>query len=225
MKKFYKKIVVIITFVFLLVVICSSCNGATTKISSDDSTQNTDDTSIKAEPNNSNEKPYNNVVLERNGYDIISAGEYYGLDFESLSNYGTYYRIIDNYTDFSKLTEWGKEIDESIFNESFVLVLYSYKNHIVYYSHPSYYKLNGPGQFSEFDKSLESNCLTLRETWTISTPGALIDGNQMNSENCRELIPANVKEIIYLLIPKSELPLNVPVNGEIELYNVITEDV
>ena len=83
---------------------------------------------------NDEEFPFDTIIVERNGYDIVAAGKYYGNDFDNVKDYGSYYRIIDNYEDFSEFTQWGNQIDEAIFDENFVLVLYSYKNHYIYNS-------------------------------------------------------------------------------------------
>ena len=189
---------------------------------------NTTDTSIKVEYDaereaSDKEFPFDNIIVERNGYDIVAAGKYYGDDFDSIIYYGSYYRIIDNYNDFSELTAWGNKIDESVFEDNFVLVLYTYKNHDKYYSHQSFYHLHDRGQFDDFGIDKDTNTLTIRESWSIDllTP---LDGPLPPSFYDYEIIiPTEKHEIIYLLIPKTDLKDELPINGEIELEIEIWE--
>ena len=117
---------------------------------------------------NDEEFPFDTIIVERNGYDIVAAGKYYGDDFDSVIDYGSYYRIIDNYEDFSKLTQWGNQLDKAIFDENFVLVLYSYTKCSVYYSHPKFYELNGIGQFCDFKFDVNNSKISISETYSIN---------------------------------------------------------
>ena len=173
-----------------------------------------------------NEFPFDNIILERkgynlNGYDFVAAGRYYGNDFNNIKYYGSYYRIIDNYDDFSTLTQWGKEIDESIFEENVILVLHTYK---------SYYFYNSvrvdKGNFVGLQIEEDTNELSIFEQWTTHDRAEIeyVDGVQVPVDNTSTevLIPADVQETIYLIIPKDELTANLPTNGEINLkYSIL----
>ena len=152
-----KKLLAAISMLLVLSIMIVACdiipNGdalSTGDESSDElnpDNNDTVDTSIKIEDDadredKDNEFPFENIIVERNGYDIIAAGKYYGNDFDNVKYYGSYYRIIDNYTDFSELTQWGNKIEKSVFDENFVLVLYSHTSCCVYFSHPEFHKLN-----------------------------------------------------------------------------------
>ena len=199
---------------------------ASTDTNNTSTINNTVDTSIQVEYDaekeaNDNEFPFDNIIVERNGYDIISAGKYYGNDFDNIKYYGSYYRIIDNYTDFSELTQWGNKADESVFNANVVLVLHSYKNYYVYDSNKSQ-----KGAFIELKKETNSKKISLIEMWVRNSRAEIVNGEivvpSLNNED-EILFPADVKETLYLLIPKDELPSNLPINGEIELKSQIIE--
>ena len=194
---------------------------------------NTIDTSIKVEYDaereaSDNEFPFDNIIVERNGYDIVSAGKYYGDDFDNIIYYGSYYRIIDNYNDFSELTAWGNKIDESVFEDSFVLVLYTYKNYDVYYSPSEFYDFNNlynRGCFENFEIDKNTNKLKIDETWVAKFYGSPFYGPPAPSiADCEILIPIEKHETIYLLIPKTELKDEMHINGEIELEIEIWRD-
>ncbi|MBE6673576.1 MAG: hypothetical protein E7596_00550 [Ruminococcaceae bacterium] len=173
---------------------------------------------------NDKDFPFDNIVVERTGYDIIAAGKYYGNDFDNVNYYGSYYRAIDNYEDFSELTQWGHIVDKSTFEDCFVLVLHTYKNQYIYYSN-----LDGKGEYMNFGFDASSNNLKIRERWIWGGgPDGIIDsnGNEIELptvELHRIEIPAEIRETIYLLIPKDELPSNLPINGEIDLKVDIVE--
>ena len=199
----------------------------------DTGNDNTIDTSIKVEYDaereaSDNEFPFDNIIVERNGYDIVSAGKYYGDDFDNIIYYGSYYRIIDNYNDFSELTAWGNKIDESVFEDSFVLVLYTYKNYDVYYSPSEFYDFNNlynRGCFENFEIDKNTNKLKIDETWVAMFFGSPFYGPSAPSiADCEILIPTEKHEIIYLLIPKTDLKDELPINGEIELEIGIWKD-
>lgn len=199
----------------------------------DTGNDNAIDTSIKVEYDaereaSDNEFPFDNIVVERNGYDIVAAGKYYGDDFDNVKYYGSYYRIIDNYNDFSEFTAWGNKIDESVFEENFILVLHTYKNYDVYYSYSEYYDFNNlynRGCFENFGIDKNTNKLKIDETWVVAFFGSLFYGPPAPSiADCEILIPTEKHETVYLLIPKTELKDEMPINGEIELYIEIWHD-
>ena len=171
---------------------------------------------------NDSEFPFDNIVIERNGYDLVAGGRYYGNDFDNVKYYGSYYRIIDNYSDFSELTQWGNDIDESTFNDNFVLVLYSYKNHYLYNSVRS-----EKGTFSTLKIETNSIKLSLIEEWVVDGRAEIVDGETIISQTKWKeneiLFPIDVHEILYLLIPKNELPNELPINGEINVKTLIRE--
>jgi len=172
---------------------------------------------------NDEEFPFDNIVIERSGYDIVAAGKYYGNDFDNIKYYGSYYRIIDNYEDFSELTAWGKNIDESLFGDNFILVLHTYKNsYDTYYSHSKYNELNGKGRYRDFGLS-ESGKLMITEGKSCSAKEVV--GEAPNYiEDYEVILPIETQETIYLVIPKAEMPNNTKLSGEIILYqNVIIE--
>ena len=229
-----KKLLSIILVVLMLTALLASCGTpVNTNLDTDTNTDTTSDTSqepvdtsIKVEYDaereaSDNEFPFDNIVVERNGYDIVSAGRYYGNDFDNIKYYGSYYRIIDNYNDFSELTAWGNKIDVSVFDENFILVLHTYKNKYIYYSNS-----DEKGTYNNFGINTRTNSLAIEEEWII--PGgsyAIIDpeGNiiqQPEMEDKQTNFPADVRETIYLIIPKKELPENVTLNGEIYLMRV-----
>ena len=111
-----------------------------------------------------------------------------------------------------------------MFDDCFVLVLHTYKNQHVYYSH-----LDEKGEYMDFGFDTSSNDLELRERWIWNGgPDGIIDsnGNEIElpeTESRRTEFPANVCETIYLLISKNELPSNLPINGEINLKTDIIE--
>lgn len=185
------------------------------------------DTSIKIEDDadredKDNEFPFENIIVERNGYDIIAAGKYYGNDFDNVKYYGSYYRIIDNYTDFSELTQWGNQLEEVIFDENFVLVLYSHTRCCAYYSHPEFHKLNDKGQFSDFRFDVTHNKICISETHSVNDMNIDKDGYvPPKIEDYTVIYPIEKQEIIYLLISKDERPNDLPKSGEIDLYEEI----
>ena len=71
-----------------------------TETVTDTGTETTVDTSIQVEYDSEreakdNEFPFENIRINRSGYDIIAAGKYYGNDFDNIKYYGSYYRIIE----------------------------------------------------------------------------------------------------------------------------------
>lgn len=185
--------------------------GTSVKVENDTSTEGSD-----------SEFPFDSNILERHGYDIVAAGKYYGNDFDNVKYYGSYYRIIDNYVNFSELTQWGSQIDESIFNENFILTLYSYTNSSIYYSHSNFQKLNGLGYFTDFKVDSKTDNLYMLEKWTVGGMTPDIDGyTPPTLEDYKVVFPVEKHVIIYLLIPKNELPKNLPINGEICLKSEI----
>ena len=170
-----------------------------------------------------NEFPFDSIILEQSGYKVVAAGKYYGNDFDNIKYYGSYYRIIDNYEDFSELTAWGNNIDESLFSDNFILVLHTYKNaYDTYYSHSKYNELNGKGRYSDFGLS-ESGKLMITEGKSCSAKEVV--GEAPNYiEDYEVILPIETQETIYLVIPKAEMPNNIKLNGEIILFhNVIIE--
>ena len=194
----------------------------------DTGNDNTIDTSIKVEYDaereaSDNEFPFDNIIVERNGYDIVAAGKYYGDDFDNVKYYGSYYRIIDNYNDFSELTAWGNKIDESVFEDNFVLTLYTYKNYDVYYSHPDFIELNERGEFTNFNAQTNIG-VSISEEWVIGGSTPDVDGYiPLDYEDYRVALPTETNEIIYLIISKNELPRNLPINGKINFKSIIEE--
>ena len=185
----------------------------------------TADTSIKVDYDadreaQDNEFPFDNIVIERNGYDIVAAGKYYGKDFDNIKYYGSYYRIIDNYEDFSKLTQWGNQLDETIFDENFVLVLYSYKNHYIYNSVQSQ-----KGTYKSLKIETDLNELSIIEEWIRSSRIEIVDGERVPSTYYEDeiLFPIEVQETIYLLIPKNEVHSDLSVSGKINLKTQISD--
>ncbi|MBO4982498.1 MAG: hypothetical protein J6D23_00425 [Clostridia bacterium] len=186
------------------------------------------DTSIQVEYDadreaQDNEFPFDSIIIERNGYDLVAAGKYYGNDFENVKYYGSYYRIIDNYEDFSELTQWGNKTDESLFDDNFILVLHSYKSaYDTYYLHSKYAELNGKGRYRDFGFN-ESGRLTIIEGKSCSDK-AVVGEEPVYREDCEVILPIETVETIYLVIPKSEMPKEIQLNGEILLIkNVIID--
>lgn len=230
-----KKIFIVISLMLTLCLSFVSCNNSSdndtnSNTQDDEDLDNqdildTDDTSIQIEYDaereaKDNEFPFDNIIIERYGYDIVAAGKYYGNDFDSVTDYGSYYRIIDNYVDFSELTAWGNQVDESAFDENVVLVLHSYKSYCTYNSIK-----HEKGSFIELKSQTNSEKISLIEMWVRSSRAEIVDGEivvKTNEENVI-LFPMDVKETLYLLIPKEELPENLPVNGEICLLERIEE--
>ncbi|MBQ7906880.1 MAG: hypothetical protein IJ309_02795 [Clostridia bacterium] len=179
------------------------------------------DTSIKIEDDvdredKDSEFPFEAVIVERDGYDIVAAGKYYGNDFDNVKYYGSYYRIIDNYDDFSELTAWGETVDKSLFDDNFILVLHSYKRaYDTYYTHSKYNELNGKGLYTNFGLN-KTGILTISEGKSGSDR-AVIGEEPIYIEDYETVLPIETKETIYLVIPKSELPNDITVNGEIIL--------
>lgn len=170
-----------------------------------------------------NEFPFDNIIVERHGYDIVAAGRYYGNDFDNIKYCGSYYRIIDNYEDFSELTQWGNKTNETIFNDNFILVLHSYKKTCNdYYTHPKYSELNGKGTYKNFGVN-ESGAVVIFESKSGSG-GAVIGEGFVSFEECENKLPIETKETIYLIVPKTDLDSSVKVNGEIKLFLEITTD-
>lgn len=151
-------------------------------------------------------------------------GKYYGNDFDDVEYYGSYYRIIDNYTDFSKLTQWGNQLDEAVFGENFILVLYSYSNCNVYYSHPNFNELNGLGQFKDLKMDTSTDKLSIYEIWSLNDGMPDTDNYTPLDYNDYEVVfPKEVHEIVYLIIPKKELPNSMHINGEVKLRKGISK--
>lgn len=217
----------------MLCLVFISCNNSNSpdansnNTSTDTSTDTAIDTSIQVEydaerESSDNEFPFDNIIVERNGYDIVSAGKYYGSDFDNVKYYGSYYRIIDNYENFSEITQWGEKIDKSVFNNNFVLVLYSYTKCSVYYSHPEFHELNGIGQFFDFKFDVNNSKISISETHSINGMNIDKDGYvPPKIEDYTVVFPSEKQETIYLLIPKDEMPNNLPINGEISFYEKI----
>lgn len=193
-----------------------------------DSNTNESDTNTEKPSNtlvpNDEEFPFDNIIVERNGYDIVAAGKYYGNDFDNVKDYGSYYRIIDNYEDFSDLTQWGNQIDEAIFDENFILVLYSYSKSSVYYSHPNFNELNGLGQFKYLEMGTSTDKLSIFEIWVLDTLTPDTDDyTPLDYNDYKVVFPKEMHEIIYLIIPKKELPISMHINGEIKLRKGISK--
>ena len=162
-----------------------------------------------------NEFPFDSIILEQSGYKVVAAGKYYGNDFDNIKYYGSYYRIIDNYEDFSELTQWGNQVDKTVFDSNVILVLHSYRSHYVYNSIRS-----EKGIFIELKEEKGSKKLSLTEMWIISDRAEIGKEDTLGSRTKAKsafLYPIDVKETQYLLIPKEDLPSNLPVNGELEL--------
>ncbi len=207
----------------------SNLNGSSGISSGTDTngSANTVDTSIEVDYDadraaQDNEFPFDSIIIERNGYDLVAAGKYYGNDFDNVEYYGSYYRIIDNYADFLELTLWGNRTDKSVFDDNFVLVLYSYTKCSVYYSHPEFHKLNDKGQFSDFRFDVTHNKICISETHSVNDMNIDKDGYvPPKIEDYTVIYPIEKQEIIYLLISKDEKPSNLPKNGEIDFYEEI----
>ena len=251
--KFMKKLFSILLVILMLIGMLVSCNvdntdtntntntntssdidtstqtDTNTDTSTDTSTDTAIDTSIQVEydaerESSDNEFPFDNIVVERNGYDIVSAGKYYGSDFDNVKYYGSYYRIIDNYEDFSKLTQWGNQLDETIFDENFIFVLYSYSNCSVYYSHPTFNDLNGLGEFAYFKMDMNSDKLSIFEIWSLDIRLPDKDNyTPLDYNYYKVVVPKEAHEIIYLIIPKNELPNSMHINGEVKLIKGISK--
>ena len=130
--------------------------------------------------------------------------------------------IIDNYADFSNLTQWGNKIDEWEFDENFILVLYSYQKYSIYYSHPEFNELNGRGQFCNFVFDVNHNKICINETYFINDMNIDKDGYvSPKIEDYTVVVPTEKQEIIYLLISKDNMVNDLPYNGEISFYEEI----
>ena len=128
----------------------------------------------------------------------------------------------DNYDDFSTLTAWGNKIDRSVFNDNFILVLHTYKNHYLYNS-----VRHEKGTFSTLKIETNSIKLSLIEEWVVNGRTEIVDGEtiipQIKRKENEILFPIDVYETLYLLIPKNELPNDLPINGEINVKTSILE--
>lgn len=233
-----KMFFVLILSIVLILVSCSENNiansdsGTENYTNSDNSNVdlNTDaiDSSFKNEYNSErdikdNEFPFDNIVVERNGYDIVAAGKYYGNDFDNVKYYGSYYRIIDNYEDFSKFTSWGGKVDESLFCDNFILVLHSYKcAYDTYYTHSKYNELNGKGIYRGFGLD-ESGNLTIIECKS-GNDRAVVGEDPIYIEDYETILPVETIETMYLVIPKTEMPKDIQLNGEILFYQKVIID-
>ena len=231
-----KKLLSIILVVLMLTALLASCGTpVNTNLDTDTNTDTTSDTSqepvdtsIKVEYDaereaSDNEFPFDNIVVERNGYDIVAAGKYYGDDFDNVKYYGSYYRIIDNYNDFSELTAWGNKIDESLFSDNFILVLHLYKcAYDTYYTHAKYNELNGKGIYRDFGLN-ESGKLAIIESKN-GNDRAVVGEDPIYIEDYETILPVETTETMYLVIPKIEMPKDIQINGEILFYQKVIID-
>jgi len=210
-----KKLLSIILTLLMLVGILASC-GNYESPDDDKDLDNQDKLDTVAPDDDTKDFPFDNIVIERNGYDLVAGGRYYGKDFDNVKYYGSYYRIIDNYDDFSTLTAWGNKIDKSVFNDNFILVLHTYKPaYDTYYTHSKYNDLNGKGRYRDFGIN-ESGTLVIFEGKSGSDR-AVVGEEFINMEDYEVTLPIETQETIYLVIPRSELPFGININGEIFL--------
>jgi len=128
-------------------------------------------------------------------YSVIRCGKYLGNDFKNTDYYENYYRIIDNYEDFCSLTQIGSQYDKEIFNEYSVLVIHRYTYNIGNYG----IKFYGLKKAEHYVYNVHL------EIWEELANDYLPD------------IPGEVRQTIYLLIPNSDIPQNVEMNGEISI--------
>ena len=63
---------------------------------------------------------------EQKLYPVIEAGQYKGTEFINVPK-GAYYRVIENYEDLCRLTAYGANLPESIFEDSVVLALHRHE--------------------------------------------------------------------------------------------------
>ena len=224
-----KKLLSIMLVILVLTTLLASCGTpVNTNLDTDTNTDTTSDTSqepvdtsIKVEYDakreaSDNEFPFESIIIEPKsigGYDLVAAGEYYGNDFDNVKYYGSYYRIIDNYNDFSQLTQWGNKIDESVFEGYSIIVLHSYRNQFLY--HTEHKDANGPGGYSIYRDAYSD--FNIEESTGIGySPEDLI-----TCDNCY-LYPTIIRETKYLILPKSEIAEGTPYNGEVKVeYDMI----
>ena len=225
-----KKILITVLALLISCLIFSSCGNLinnTDNNTSNNTDSNTDtnpttvDTSIKVEYDakreaSDNEFPFESIIIEPKsigGFDLVAAGEYYGNDFDNVKYYGSYYRIIDNYNDFSELTQWGNKIDESVFEGYSIIVLHTYRNQFLY--HTEHKDANGPGGYSIYRDAYSD--FNIEESTGIGySPEDLI-----TCDNCY-LYPTIIRETKYLIVPKSEIAEGTPFNGEVKVeYDMI----
>ena len=217
-----KKLFSIILTLLMLVGILASC-GNYENPNDDKDLDNQDKLEPIVPDEDTKDFPFDNIVLVRNGYDIVAAGRYYGDDFDNVKYYGSYYRIIDNYDDFSTLTAWGNKIDKSVFNDNFILVLHTYKSaYDTYYTHSKYNDLNGKGMYQDFGINESGNLVIFEGKGGSYRPA--IGEEIINMEDYEVTLPIETQETIYLVIPRSELPFGININGKIFLVREIIMD-
>ena len=140
---------------------------------------------------------FENFIYNNGGYQVVTAGKYYGNDFDNAVYYGSYYRIIDNYEAFSELTQWGKNIDESIFKNYFILVLHTHSS-----------RISTSGAFTDFEISEIADKVKITETFRTQYYSSF---------------PADVTKTIYLIIPNDLLTKEVDINGVITIVSSVLE--
>lgn len=94
----------------------------------------------------------------------------------------------------------------------------------MYYSHPNFNELNGLGQFKDLKMDTSTDKLSIYEIWSLNDGMPDTDNYTPLDYNDYEVVfPKEVHEIVYLIIPKKELPNSMHINGEVKLRKGISK--
>ncbi|MBQ8163261.1 MAG: hypothetical protein IJZ93_02700 [Clostridia bacterium] len=207
-----KKLILLLFILVTFLVLTSCDNNEPTDESSSDATSteetttvdetNTEDsseTSIEEtttiEETTSQEKqetfikyPYPNIILkdEAGGYDQILGGKYLGNEFEQ-TKYNSTYKIITTYDELVEKVEFGELIEESLFEENYVLVAFTK------------FAIIGVNRYSNFG---------IRNNYIEFIGGDSYDMDEKDYE---------VPTVRYIVIPKFDLNENVKLTGELKV--------
>lgn len=149
-------------------------------------------------------------------YEYPRDGSESKIDFDDLKeNFNIYITVcIVNVPQFSDLVTPNDNKDN----------LVEVKLPVVSYSHPNFNELNGLGQFKDLKMDTSTDKLSIYEIWSLNDGMPDTDNYTPLDYNDYEVVfPKEVHEIVYLIIPKKELPNSMHINGEVKLRKGISK--
>ncbi len=129
------------------------------------------------------------IITEQSCYPQLDCGEYFGKEF--IASTESEYKIIDTYEELCNATSLGAKFPRSIFDNSFILILYRYEG------------AEDIGRIGYKDFSYVDNKATITvHTWSAD----YIDES-----------PQEWKELVYLQIPSEVKPKNNVIGGRLTI--------
>ncbi len=207
-----KKILTMITalLVVLLIVSCGTIHTDNSSTPTGDSSSS----SVAGTPDKENDKEENTpltLYIEEKAnefYPMIDCGRYEGTEFARIDINTYEYRIIDNYDELCELTALGAGYSSTLYNESVILALHTYRI-CDKFEAVGFYDFNFDGKQASI-KSVRTEQSTsregeiVRETVYLQIPKALIE----NSETALVGGVIDVKEEKIEFLPMAEIPLD-----------------